>query len=811
MPPEYPTSPPATSHYQSAPRTSTKRPTNPGPVGRGIKKDTCSAHQMADVDSIYASDDASDVSAVPPLQATAMSDPLLSSALSDDHSGLRLDDSRLESLSRASSLLGDILTEELDFNPDGIFDTLGPTPPNTDDEDTMEDLPQLNQDPLFQGSDALFERILDSGSDDLAPDASIPPAFDEDPVIRNAYITAYLLSACHGYTQEGIKAYLDSMHESFTALQRKGKYEEFQHWRLPGLDDVGEVPPLNEPRDPLDAFNNVNWVMGDITNGWGWRAVSWGWERRKVSSAVSLWGVEDVLVEEKQQRFVSLPCGLLFSINIDWFSPTKRSRAYSTGAIYVTILNNPRSKHFLPQETILYCVIPGPQEPTLEQLNHITEPLVEELWALYEGVTMRIHGEPDNQQFPVNSMLYINTSDIPASRKITGLQAFSMRDKRRFRKYAYRWRDASTEERERIEIECGILVVGRMLTRWSRMNNPYEKLETFLGSIWWPSTIGRVPAKISGTLKADQWWNFATVLPVALYYAWQQNGKIPDCDLPRPAPKSKAGAAFAKTEKLLREHHKAYHMHVARQLGRTIVAAHFEEDDISMDRNYQCHFKAVLDACSAIRIWTAQSITPNKARRPVHGFWLFGPEPNNGHLVKVNTNGHTGGELEGTMMQSWIKNILIHDLVRMIEELDEQNKEDLVAIRKLKNYLKGWQGSNGSDEVELPPRGKRINLNMIQINGTSLYGLIFNYLQILWNSQQAGKPFVATAVQSFSHAHVNGIQFGACTSYRGKGISFAYMDGRIAVQIQHILSVKHECRDPRLAALLTAFAIVKCL
>ena len=48
---------------------------------------------------------------------------------------------------------------------------------------------------------------------------------------------------------------------------------------------------------------------------------------------------------------------------------------------------------------------------------------------------------------------------------------------------------------------------------------------------------------------------------------------------------------------------------------------------------------------------------------PVYRFWLFGPESNNGRLVKVNTNGHTGGELEGTMMRSWIKNILIHDLV----------------------------------------------------------------------------------------------------------------------------------------------------
>ena len=143
--------------------------------------------------------------------------------------------------------------------------------------------------------------------------------------------------------------------------------------------------------------------MGDITDGWGWRAVSWGLERRKVSSAVSRWGVEDVLVEEKVQRFVSLPCGLLFSVNIDWyaclifvrpvtahqfssrFSPTKRSRLHSTGAIYVTILNNPRAKRFLPQETILYCVIPGPHEPTLEQLNYITEPLVDELQRLERG------------------------------------------------------------------------------------------------------------------------------------------------------------------------------------------------------------------------------------------------------------------------------------------------------------------------------------------------------------------------------------------------------------------------------------------
>lgn len=42
-----------------------------------------------------------------------------------------------------------------------------------------------------------------------------------------------------------------------------------------------------------------------------------------------------------------------------------------------------------------------------------------------------------------------------------------------------------------------ILVVGGMLTRRSRTNNPYEKLEAFLSGIRWPSMISRVPAKVS--------------------------------------------------------------------------------------------------------------------------------------------------------------------------------------------------------------------------------------------------------------------------------------------------------------------------
>jgi hypothetical protein len=58
---------------------------------------------------------------------------------------------------------------------------------------------------------------------------------------------------------------------------------------------------------------------------------------------------------------------------------------YSCGAIYVAILNNPRHKRFLREETILVCVIPGPAEPLLEQLNAVIEPFADEILLLGDG------------------------------------------------------------------------------------------------------------------------------------------------------------------------------------------------------------------------------------------------------------------------------------------------------------------------------------------------------------------------------------------------------------------------------------------
>lgn len=52
----------------------------------------------------------------------------------------------------------------------------------------------------------------------------------------------------------------------------------------------------------------------------------------------------------------------------------------------MTLYNNPRSIRFLHEETLLVLVIPGPQEPSLEQLNEVLYPVVQSMKQLYNGL-----------------------------------------------------------------------------------------------------------------------------------------------------------------------------------------------------------------------------------------------------------------------------------------------------------------------------------------------------------------------------------------------------------------------------------------
>jgi hypothetical protein len=95
-------------------------------------------------------------------------------------------------------------------------------------------------------------------------------------------------------------------------LLRPGKYEQLQQWRGDG-DKPGRVQPLMARG--LDAFPDPSKHMSDVYDGWGWRAIQAGLERRRGGA----WTIQDVDVRNLHQRFVALPLGLVWQMNLDWY------------------------------------------------------------------------------------------------------------------------------------------------------------------------------------------------------------------------------------------------------------------------------------------------------------------------------------------------------------------------------------------------------------------------------------------------------------------------------------------------------------
>lgn len=97
-------------------------------------------------------------------------------------------------------------------------------------------------------------------------------------------------------------------------LRRPGKYQELQQWRRDGDQPQLNIPPIII--EGMGVFQDPSVPLRDISDGWGWRAVQAGLDRRRGDGP---WKIEDVDVHEINQRHVSLPLGLMFMVNIDWY------------------------------------------------------------------------------------------------------------------------------------------------------------------------------------------------------------------------------------------------------------------------------------------------------------------------------------------------------------------------------------------------------------------------------------------------------------------------------------------------------------
>ncbi|KAG0732287.1 hypothetical protein G6F62_014433 [Rhizopus arrhizus] len=59
----------------------------------------------------------------------------------------------------------------------------------------------------------------------------------------------------------------------------------------------------------------------------------------------------------------------MVSLNVDWFQPSDGMH-YSCGGVYLTINNLPRSSRMKTSNIILVGMIPGPGEPTDDQIQN---------------------------------------------------------------------------------------------------------------------------------------------------------------------------------------------------------------------------------------------------------------------------------------------------------------------------------------------------------------------------------------------------------------------------------------------------------
>ena len=101
-------------------------------------------------------------------------------------------------------------------------------------------------------------------------------------------------------------------------------------------------------------------------------------------------------------------------LNVDWFQPV----LYSVGALYMVLMNLPRTERFKQENVFLVGVIPGPHEPKLN-INTYLKPLVAELNALWEnGLKFKAQDTTTAQIF--RAALLCVGCDVPAARKVCG-------------------------------------------------------------------------------------------------------------------------------------------------------------------------------------------------------------------------------------------------------------------------------------------------------------------------------------------------------------------------------------------------------
>lgn len=192
---------------------------------------------------------------------------------------------------------------------------------------------------------------------------------------------------------------------------------------------------------------------------------------------------------------------LAWSLSVDWFNPhgNKTSgKKKSVGSIAMALLNLPPSIRYKAENLYVVGVIPGPREPSLDEINHFLRPLVNFFLPAWQKGTWFTKTVEHPEGRLAKSVIAVAVNDLPAARKVGGFAgpnsehlchlcwvrrsgkgniAYETWQSRTYQEHleaAMRWRDAETKTHQnKIFKETGV--------RWSELLRlPYWNPTRFL-------------------------------------------------------------------------------------------------------------------------------------------------------------------------------------------------------------------------------------------------------------------------------------------------------------------------------------------
>ncbi|QRV96270.1 Transposase family tnp2 [Ceratobasidium sp. AG-Ba] len=509
-------------------------------------------------------------------------------------------------------------------------------------------------------------------------------------------------------------------------LSLPGMSELMQHWRNDESDHgLSEPIPNNEWMENLD----INQLIGNISDGWGWRSTAAGLERRIDPRTGD---VIDHCVVDPPIRFVSLPFGLSLTLNTDWFQ-TSEEQNYSVGACYLAVNNLPRHLRFLRENISLCLIMPGPSEPNDYALDQMLEPLIDELLKLKQGVRMTVwRGDPPiYEEQTVHAELSQHIADLIARIKMGGgaslksevnfclychsrlsslsvatgyiREGFQFRDPHQELRNVYRWRSlASNQERRRLFNETG---------------NRFTALHLLPG--WHTSTSSPIDAMHILYLGATNW-----IVKQVLVAAGVLNRRRPADDDPqdvfnqclesmwvpksfqRLPPKLGQTRGTAKADQWKLTSRILYiPLYMALRTGdeignsnapagvnmidkRSVTPAEIAFGQQLLEllcKDYATH-NVLLPPNFHYLMHLEESILKYGS---VYNSHVWGMERANKIVSQVNHNGKSRGVLEGTLMRGWWNYTTIQSLIEIMRSIPNPTESDRLIIEDLLMALQG--------------------------------------------------------------------------------------------------------------------------